>query len=430
MAIDKDRTRELLGQIDRLFQEVTCRLPTAAVQWVKEQVMGKALGEVRDLVEKSRPPILYLIGRSGHGKSSLINALANKPVAEVGHVRPTTARSTPHTIEFPELYSTWQVIDSRGIFESTRAEGAVAKDAIEVLRQDIASYKPDIILHVIAAREARSMSHDLKVIRDVGQLLHGSMGVVPPIVVVLTQTDLLDPPREWPLMPGGTKAGRVTDTLDYMARDVLGAPGYDPLDPADATHGCRLQGEQPVKCLVPVAVPPGEPFWNVETLSEVVGTVLPKEALLQFFQAQRRKDLLRKMAVGLVWKFSGIAGTVGASPLPVADILILTPLQLAMIAIVGGISCRTVSRETAAEFLTASGVTLGAGFAMRTVAQQLVKLVPYGIGAGISGAIAGAGTYAIGRSAETYFFSGVIRKPEEFQDAWQPPPEDGPPPSA
>ena len=424
MAIDKDRTKDLLAQIDRLFQEVTGRLPGAAVQWIKEHVMGKALAEVRDLVEKSRPPILYLIGRSGHGKSSLINALANKPVAEVGHVRPTTARSTPYTIEFPELYSTWQVIDSRGIFESTRAEGASARDAVEVLRQDLAAYKPDIILHLIAAREARSMAHDLKVIRDVCQMLQASMGAVPPVVVVLTQTDLLDPPREWPLRPGGTKASRVTDTLDYMARDVLAVPGYDPLDPNDPTHGCRLQGEQPVKCLIPVAVPPGEPFWNVETLSEFVGTVLPKEAVLQFFQAQRRKDLLRKMAAGLVWRFSGIAATVGASPMPVADILILTPLQLAMIAFVGGISCRTVSRETAAEFLTASGVTLGAGFALRTVAQQLVKIVPYA-GVGISGAIAGAGTYAIGRSAETYFFSGIIRKPEEFQDGWQAPPDEG-----
>jgi uncharacterized protein (DUF697 family) len=111
--------------------------------------------------------------------------------------------------------------------------------------------------------------------------------------------------------------------------------------------------------------------------------------------------------------------------MPIADILILTPLQLAMIAIVGGISCRTVSRETAAEYVTASGVTLGAGYALRTVAQQLVRFVPYA-GPGISGAIAGAGTYAIGKSAETYFFSGVIRKPEEFQDAWQPPPDEEP----
>ena len=44
----------------------------------------------------------------------------------------------------------------------------------------------------------------------------------------------------------------------------------------------------------------------------------------------------------------------------------------------------------------------------RPINQQLVKLVPLA-GVAISGAIAGAGTYAIGKSAETYFFSGVIR---------------------
>jgi uncharacterized protein (DUF697 family)/predicted GTPase len=418
MAIDKDRTRDLLAQIDRLFHEVAGRLPGAAMHWLKEQVMGRALAEVRQFVEQSRAPVLYLLGRSGHGKSSLINALANKPVAEVGHVRPTTAVSTPYTIDFPEQYASWQVIDSRGIFESTRPEGASSRDAVEYLRRDIDAHKPDVVLHIVAAREARNLANDLKVLRDVGELLRGSMGAAPPVVVVLTQTDLLDPPREWPIQPGGTKAARIAETLDYMARDVLAAPAVEPLDPAEPTKGCRLQGEQAVKCLVPVAVPPGEPFWNVETLSEAVGTVLPKEALLQFFQAQRRKELLRKMAVDLVWRFAGIAATVGAAPLPVADILILTPLQLAMITLVGGISCRTVSRETAAEFLTASGVAVGTGFALRTLAQQLVKAVPFA-GVGISGAIAGAGTYALGKSAESYFFSGVVRRPEEFQGEWR-----------
>lgn len=419
VAIDKDRTKNLLGQIDKLFHEVAGRLPGVAVQWLRDQVMGKALAEVRQLVEQSRPPVLYLLGRSGHGKSSLINALANKPVAEVGHVRPTTATSTAHTIDFPEQFAAWEVIDSRGIFESTRPEGASARDAVEHLRKDIADHKPDVILHVVAAREARNLANDLKVLRDVGALLQAGMGFAPPVAVVLTQTDLLDPPREWPIRPQGPKATRIADTLDYMARDVLGVPGSEPLDPAEPAKGCRLQGEQAVKCLVPVAVPPGEPFWNLETLSEAVGAALPREALLQFFQAQRRKELLRKMAVELVWKFAGIGATVGAAPIPVADIFILTPLQLAMIALVGGISCRPVTRETAAEFLTASGVTLGTGFALRTVAQQLVKLVPFA-GAGISGAIAGAGTYAIGRSAETYFFSGVLRRPEEFRDDWKP----------
>ncbi len=419
MAIDRDRTRELLAQIDKLFQEVAVKLPAAGVRWLKEQVMGRALGEVRDLVEKSRPPVLYLIGRSGHGKSSLINALANRPVAEVGDVRPTTARSAAYTIDFADLYASWEVIDSRGIFESTRPEGASAQDAVEYLRQDIAASKPDVVLHVISTREARSMANDLKVLQEVGQLLKAKMGVTPPILAVLTQADLVEPPREWPLVPGGAKAGRLAATLDYMARDVLGATTVESVDPGEPFRGCRLPGDGSVQGIIPVAVPPGEAFWNVETLSAVIGTILPREALLQFFQAQRRKELLRQMAVDLVRRFAGIAAGVGLMPIPIADIFILTPLQLIMIAVVGGLSCRSVSRETAAEFLTASGVAVGAGLALRTAAQQLVKFIPFA-GAGISGAVAGAGTYALGRSAETYFFAGQVRPPDDFRGDWEP----------
>src|SRR5262249_2666162 len=161
--------------------------------------------------------------------------------------------------------------------------------AVEQLRQDIVTYKPDVILHVVAAREARNLANDLKVLKDIIGLLRGRLGYAPPVVVVLTQTDLLDPPRQWPLQAGGVKATRVTDTLDYMACEVLAAPGHEPIDAALPAKGCKLAGEQPVRYLVPVAMPPGEPFWNIETLSEVIGDVLPKEAILQFFQAQRRK---------------------------------------------------------------------------------------------------------------------------------------------
>jgi uncharacterized protein (DUF697 family) len=128
--------------------------------------------------------------------------------------------------------------------------------------------------------------------------------------------------------------------------------------------------------------------------------------------------LLRETASRIIRQFSTIAAGIGAAPIPVADIIVLAPLQLLMIAVVGGLSCRPFSRETAAEFLAASGVTLGTGFALRMLAQQLVKLVPVA-GDVISGAIAGAGTYAIGKSAETYFFSGIVRPPSEFLLEWK-----------
>jgi len=71
-------------------------------QYVINQVFGEAFGEIEDLVEDSRSPRLYLFGRSGAGKSSLINALANKdePVADVGTVEPTTTDSELYNIRY------------------------------------------------------------------------------------------------------------------------------------------------------------------------------------------------------------------------------------------------------------------------------------------------------------------------------------------
>jgi hypothetical protein len=40
------------------------------------------------------------------------------------------------------------------------------------------------------------------------------------------------------------------------------------------------------------------------------------------------------------------------------------------------------------------------------------------VGAGISGAMAGATTYGIGKAAEAYFFAGEMRRPSSFLRDW------------
>ncbi len=131
MAIDKERTKELIARIDDLFDEVTANLPISkeAVSWVKEKILSEALAELRKLVEESRPPSFFLLRRSGHGKSSLINGLANQDFAKVGHgARPTTQETTEYRIKFPQRYSEWVVYDSRGVFEITKPDGAEELD--------------------------------------------------------------------------------------------------------------------------------------------------------------------------------------------------------------------------------------------------------------------------------------------------------------
>ena len=70
------------------------------------------------------------------------------------------------------------------------------------------------------------------------------------------------------------------------------------------------------------------------------------------------------------------------------------------------------------DFFKAMGPATIAGLVLRVLAQQASKSAGLG-GDVLSGAIAAAGTWSIGRAAEAYFFAGEIVPPEDFLDEWK-----------
>jgi uncharacterized protein (DUF697 family)/predicted GTPase len=415
MAIDKTKTKELIEQINVLFNSVASGLPEAARNWLRDQLLGAALGEIEELVEQARPPVLYLIGRSGHGKSSLINALSGRGAATVGDVRPTTLESETYTISFPDSFATWRVVDSRGIFETTAPDGGPAADVVDLLKRDIAEKKPDLVLHVIASRELRNLSNDLAAYEQIKRKLEKAVGAVPPAIVVLTQVDTLGNPRDWPPESSPKKLGLIDDCLRYLVEEILTVKDPIPIDRNAPFKGFALPSGSRIAA-VPVCALKDE-LWNIETLQQFIGEQLPKSAILDFYQATKNKALLRRLSRSITQRFAMIAGGIGSSPIPISDIIVLTPLQLLLTAIIGGLSCRSLSVETAKEFFAAAGIAVGAGWTVRLLAQQIVKLIPIG-GAVLSGAIAAAGTYGMGKSAEVYFFNGELLPPKGFTDEW------------
>nr|WP_300004411.1 GTPase [Tissierella sp.] len=413
MAIDKNKTKKLIQDIEDLFFTLSKPLPDEAKNFIKEKVMDPIFEEVSKLIGESRPPVIFLVGRSGHGKSSLLNALANRKVAEVGDVKPTTAQAVAYEINFPDRYATWTVVDTRGIFETTKPDGALGDDTVEILKQDIVKYKPDIILHVVAASELRNLSNDLKVFKELVKQVKKERDIEVPTIVAINKVDTLGNPRAWPPEESAEKSHLIKEALEYMTQDILKIEDMEKIDLNNSIKGYKTFEDQ-YKGVVPVCSLEGD-FWNIESLSDLIGAHLPDEAIIDFYQAQERKSQLKGLSTSIINKFATISGTIGASPVPIADILILTPLQLLMISIIGGLSCREFTKETAYEYLTAAGINIGAAFGLRTVAHQLMKLIPVAGWAG-SGAIAASGTYAIGKSAEAYFFLGEIKKPETIKN--------------
>ncbi len=416
LAVDKSKTRELINGINAAFDVAASGLPGKQRDWIRRNVIGAAFSEIEDLIVASRPPVLYVMGRSGHGKSSLINALAGRKVAEVADVKPHTIGADPYYIAFPEYHAEWQIIDSRGIFETTTPEGAPKKDALEQVKEDVKKYRPDIILHVIAAPETRSLKNDFNAFAEVQKVVRKESGAATPSIMVLTKVDVVGNPREWPLEEHANKAGLVKELLDYVADDVLASPREkEKIDLNSSIKGYILNRGDYVG-VVPVCARHTDE-WNVATLSSFIGERLPESAQLDFYQAQQRKELLQRLSSSLIRRFSVIGAGIGSAPVPIADIAILTPLQLLMIALVAGLSCRPLSLDSVPEYAAASGVNVAAAFGGRQLARQLVKFVPLA-GLPASAAIAGASTFGLGKSAEAYFFHGEIKRPVTFASEW------------
>ena len=154
---------------------------------------------------------------------------------------------------------------------------------------------------------------------------------------------------------------------------------------------------------------------RIDALVRHIADVLP-EAMQDAFIGQQRADIrLKENRVrALVYSKATICAGVALTPIPVADMMVISPVQLAMVAAVGFFHGVEVTRERVVELVT----VLGAGFGLREAARQLLKLVP-GAGPMVSAAIAFAGTVALGEAANLWFKNQMRVPAEELKDLFQ-----------
>lgn len=368
--------------------------------------MRTRLGVLRGIVLEQRAPALVLVGRRGAGKSSLVNALFGAKVAEVGHVKSQTGRG--RWFEYTTDAGTLAILDSRGVQEgSAPAEADDARTAVASILEPLRERAPDAVVFLVKATEVdAALEGDLAALERVMRGVEREHRFRPPIVAVATHCDLLEPKRTRLHAPDDEPPEDLEEKLDRVAEVERLLAGHLSSRPPLAPHVVKTLGVSTYVSWREGGGVRDDERWRIDALSSTLFQALPDAGRGVFVRIARVKGLQEELATNLTRTVATVCAAVAALPIPVADLVPLTALQVSLVAGIAWIGGRTLSTRAAAEFLGAVGVNVGVAFALREGARALVKYVLPGAGSAVSGAVAFAGTMAIGAAARAYFIRG------------------------
>lgn len=308
---------------------------------------------------------LAIFGKTGTGKSTLVNAIFGEDVAATGTGRPVTTGLDYYVHPNGVL----GIYDSRG-FETGEAGDrilAALSELVEGTRQAAALEQIHAAWYTVRWSDRRFEDHQAAFVRR----LH-DLGL--PVIFVLTQV---------PRNANGEIHTEAIEFAQYIAG--LGLP-------LAAGGRVYLTNAKPDPFL-------GTVIFGLQELLDATFATIP-EAATAALSAAQQLDWGRKRhaAKKIITASAASAMATGATPIPFSDAAILVPLQIGMIAkLTAAYGSRMQSAQLASlvgSLMMASGATT----AGRWMVSSLLRVVPGGQPAAmvISGTVAASMTTAMG----------------------------------
>lgn len=364
----------LLQIVERL-ERLAGRLPSR----IRKAVLSE-LTPLKQLFLQQRPPRFLFAGLSVMPLGQVIAAL-------FASNHPTDIRNVPvrtghwHDISLPD----------RGTISILDARRPDASAAIQI--RDELKYQPaDVIFFLDDGQIGSEPSlHEL--------LSDPAWNKTPESDAKIIEIILPSPTAGSEFAP----ANLVPFRLESVPRsDVAGAVRY--LEVWRLVPGSHDRGVESTKGLE-VELPDVES----KRLMSVLARELPNQARMEMIRISRNREAQHEVAQLLVKSATAICAAIGAQPIPLADLPILTSLQVMMISGIMYVSGRERSLRAATQFIGALGANVGAAMLLREGTRAILKFFP-GWGNVVCGLVAGSGTYAIGRAATVFFIDGVSLK--------------------
>jgi predicted GTPase len=309
---------------------------------IAQEIIDKTEKDLKEL----NPVNILLIGKSGVGKSTLINSVFREKIADTGIGKPVTK----HLQQIKRDDVPITLYDTRGLELNPDVQKQV-RDEIYNLISDKKGTKDAIHVayYCIQGTSSRIEDLEIRMIKEISEKI--------PVILVLTQAI-------------GEQAQNFEQYIKEMNLPVV------------AVHSVLAQ---PYVISEDYTV---EAF-GLKELIERTFHLIPERVRKAFTNAQR-VDIERKASSAKNWAARYIATSfgIGFIPIPFSDASLLVPMQVTLLAHITVIFGVPIDKGTLLSIIAAVGGTGSATFIGRSIVSNAFKFIP-GVGTIAGGIISG-----------------------------------------
>jgi len=308
---------------------------------------------------------IIVAGKTGVGKSTLINAVFREKLAETGVGAPVTQEIKK--LEKPNF--PLRVYDTVGLELGSDRQKKVADDINKIIKDALSSGDKDKLIHCIWYC-INVNSNRLEPIEEefIDQLAKDNRHTGVPVIIVLT------------LAHNKKVSQKMKDYIDNRNLNVINT------------------------CIVLAEDYEDEDFcreaYGGDKLIEYTFDILPESAQKAWNNAQNASlKLKRNQAQGIVTATAAASFGAGFTPIPFADAAVIVPTQVGMITAITAVYGLKIDKSIMTAIVTSLIGTSGATVVGKSIVANLLKLIPgagTAVGGMISGATAAALTTALG----------------------------------